>query len=566
MAGSKMKLDVVIFTQTDDNRNPTGNSLEINDIVNANHYFRSTTKSLIVFSEDYIERVKAYKNEIDFLGQQNDAVGLTKIFRSKRGKVPLVIGKYAYTQRLIGSVYGYLNKKTVFRNKSLLAVKNDVFQELWQTVLTNSSNIPLPQKSTQEEKVRDSTGDDLSKLLPPMAENPNIEKAYIGSSPDAQFIRQLILRASQNRRPVLILGDSGTGKDVIARQIHLHSEQRDNPFVSINCGAIPSELFESELFGHVKGAFSGAVKDKEGLWETANDGTLFLDEIGDLSLHHQVKILRAIQEGSGRKVGSVHNYPLDARIIAATNKHLYKMVTQGQFREDLYYRLRLGMLIYTSPLRDRKEDIPLMASTFWNRIDPENKHSPRLSKEILYRLMDFQWTGNVRELKSVLNSLHSFFYEVDELSINHLEAILAYEGQDIVAASNPLQLPPKTEILTNKIKTMRQLIRLDEFIEATINDIHPFISSYTESSDPLIIHSQLKNRINELDALCSHPLQFGSSKVFDEVNLLRSKLLYFYDILNQNFESACIFWREEVNIFLKDTRSNILKDLDEMVQ
>jgi len=575
-----MKIDAVVFTQSDNNNNPSGMSLEIEEIKQNTHNYETKTKSLIVFSERYTEKLKVYENEIDFLGQQNDAVGLTKMFESTKDKIPLAVGKYSHIRRFIGSVYAYLNKDEVIRNRSLLALGDEVFKELWQTTSGNTSDaifnlfIPGKIKSSVKtsEKQLEPDEDDLCQMLPPMAVSPDIEDAYIGESRDTKFIRQLIIRASQNQRPVLVLGDSGTGKDVIARQIHHHSDRSAKPFISINCGAIPSELFESELFGHTKGAFSGATYDKTGLWEAADGGTLFLDEIGDLSLHHQVKILRALQDGSGRRVGSVKNNKLNARVIAATNRHLYKMVTQGQFREDLYYRLRLGMLIYTSPLRDRREDIPLMTLSFWEKINPENDHRPQLSKEILSRLMDYQWPGNVREIKSILNSLYSFFYEEDLLTVKHLEAILAYEGQDTIKPSEASDVPTKTKMLSNKIKTMRQLIRVDELIEAIINDMTRFTSSHNinlnhniDSDSLLFFQSNLKNRIDELDALCLYPLRFGSSVMFDEINLLRSRLLYFYGILGHDFQKACNFWQEDTKVVLKNTKNKISQIIGDLM-
>ena len=226
----------------------------------------------------------------------------------------------------------------------------------------------------------------------------------------------MILRAKASDLPVLILGETGTGKSVIARAIHDLGPKPEERFVEVNCGAIPSELLESELFGHVRGAFTGAATTKIGLWEFAGTGTLFLDEIGDLSPNHQVKILRALQEQRIRRLGGTDENPVHARIIAATNSNLYAMVQTGQFRQDLYYRL-LQIVIYAPPLRSDSRNIALLAQAHWKELRGDQA---RLNADVVKELCAMRWPGNVRELHSFLEALNSL-HGTEELRVDDIQ-------------------------------------------------------------------------------------------------------------------------------------------------
>jgi transcriptional regulator with GAF, ATPase, and Fis domain len=212
---------------------------------------------------------------------------------------------------------------------------------------------------------------------------------------------RLIDTLQQSEATVLITGDSGTGKEVMARIIHAHSPRRSGPFVAVNAAALPGDLLESELFGHVRGAFTGAVKDRAGRFETANDGTLFLDEVGDVPLHLQVKLLRVLQEHTYERVGDSTSRRTNARIVAATNKNLKKAVAEGQFREDLYYRLRV-FPIEVPRLRDRREDIEPIAKLLLGRAGARTGRALRLSPEAVRLILSYPWPGNVRELENAL--------------------------------------------------------------------------------------------------------------------------------------------------------------------
>lgn len=224
----------------------------------------------------------------------------------------------------------------------------------------------------------------------------------VGNSEAMHKIFELIRKVSDSPTNVLVTGESGTGKEMVAKAIHYNSPLKDRPFVSVNCGAIPENLVESELFGHKKGSFTGAISDKDGLFEVADGGTLFLDEIGELPLSSQVRILRAIQEKTVRRVGGTEDIKVEVRIIAATNRDLEQMVQQGTFRQDLYYRLNV-INIRTPPLRERRDDIPLLAGHFLQKYSERfSKQIQTISKEAMDLLKKYDFPGNVRELENII--------------------------------------------------------------------------------------------------------------------------------------------------------------------
>src|SRR5690554_6064097 len=234
-----------------------------------------------------------------------------------------------------------------------------------------------------------------------------VSKNYemIGESQPIIHIREIIEKVAPTDARVLITGANGTGKELVAHWLHEKSERNKAPMIEVNCAAIPAELIESELFGHVKGAFTSAVKNREGKFESANGGTLFLDEIGDMSLSAQSKVLRALQENQIQRVGSDKNIKVDVRVLAATNKDLKKEIEEGRFREDLYHRLAV-ILIEVPALNDRREDIPLLITHFVKQIsDQQGMTKKKFSKEAIEKLKKYDWTGNIRELRNVVERL-----------------------------------------------------------------------------------------------------------------------------------------------------------------
>tara|TARA_B110001469_G_C9608385_1_gene302569 strand:+ start:203 stop:1366 length:1164 start_codon:yes stop_codon:yes gene_type:complete len=227
----------------------------------------------------------------------------------------------------------------------------------------------------------------------------------IGDSPAIENIKSIIDKVAPTEARVLITGPNGTGKELVAHWLHQKSNRADGPMIEVNCAAIPGELIESELFGHIKGAFTSAHKDRAGKFEAANRGTIFLDEIGDMSLSAQAKVLRALQESRIQRVGSDKDIKVNVRVIAATNKNLKKEILEGRFREDLYHRLAV-ILIKVPCLNDRRSDIPLLLDHFTDKIATEQGNSKKsFSKEALKLLESYDWTGNIRELRNVVERL-----------------------------------------------------------------------------------------------------------------------------------------------------------------
>jgi DNA-binding NtrC family response regulator len=223
----------------------------------------------------------------------------------------------------------------------------------------------------------------------------------IGRAPEMDKLYRIIAKAAHSVHPVLILGESGTGKEMVARAIHFSGPFRDKPFIPVDCGSLVPTLIESELFGYVKGAFTGAMQAKEGLLAIAEGGTIFLDEIGELPVDLQAKMLRALQEKEIRPVGSTRRVPINVRILAATNKDLEHAVSQGSFRRDLYFRLNV-LSLRIPPLRDRRQDIPLLAASFLERLSQASGRQYELSDDAMKALLGYDWPGNVRELENCL--------------------------------------------------------------------------------------------------------------------------------------------------------------------
>jgi DNA-binding NtrC family response regulator len=243
---------------------------------------------------------------------------------------------------------------------------------------------------------------------------PYEQGGLLGRAPVMIELYKEIARVAPTRSTVLVVGESGTGKELVARSIHQHSSRSTGPFVAINCGALTESLLEAELFGHMKGAFTGAINDRKGLWEEAEGGTLFLDEVGETSPAMQVKLLRALQEGEIRRVGAPRATRVDARVVAATNRNLEHEVKAGSFREDLFYRLSV-VTLKVPKLSERRTDIPLLAERFLRvALDRDGRSQVRLSDETIRTLVAYEWPGNVRELESAIEYavLHARGHEV----------------------------------------------------------------------------------------------------------------------------------------------------------
>lgn len=274
----------------------------------------------------------------------------------------------------------------------------------------------------------------------------------IGQSEAMQKVFDIVRKVADTRSNVLICGESGTGKELIARAIHYHSSRSQFPFVTVNCSALPETLLESELFGHMKGSFTGAIANKAGLFEVANGGTVFLDEIGETTQATQVKLLRVIQEREFRRVGGNQDVKVDVRIIAATNRDLEKAVAEGAFREDLYYRLDV-IPIRLPPLRERTGDIPLLAQHFLTEMSRESgRTTPSLTPEAMRLLQSHEWRGNVRELENLIERVVAF-YSGTPISE---EDIRSWTHRPSAPQPYATDLPPEGLDLENFINTIEK--------------------------------------------------------------------------------------------------------------
>ena len=284
-------------------------------------------------------------------------------------------------------------------------------------------------------KTRQATQRDSKPLLVSRRHN-ELFRSLIGDSPSIHHVHELILRVAPSESTVMILGESGTGKEVVARNVHYHSSRSQGPFVPVNCGAIPENLLESELFGHEKGAFTGAISTRRGRFELARGGTLFLDEIGDMPLSMQVKLLRVLQERSFERVGSDRSIETDVRVITATHRNLEELIERGDFREDLYYRLNV-FPIEMPTLRERIEDLPLLVNELLQRITKQQGNQVSLAPAALHCLAHYPWPGNVRELANLMERL-AILKPEGRVELDDLPAKFRayYPEQELVIASS----------------------------------------------------------------------------------------------------------------------------------
>ena len=319
----------------------------------------------------------------------------------------------------------------------------------------------------------------------------------VGESPVMLQLRQLIQTAGPTNSRVLIGGENGTGKELVARAIHQHSARVDKPFVAVNCAAIPETLIESELFGHEKGSFSGATSMKRGQFEQADGGTLFLDEIGDMSLSTQAKVLRALQEQQFTRVGGTKLIKVDVRVIAASNKDLLKEIEKGGFREDLFYRLNVVPIV-VPPLRDRREDVPLLVKHFMNvHTEEQGLKIKQISPEAMSIFAQYEWPGNIRELKNLIERL---MIMVPGSVIESTHASLALQVRpNLAAAQQSATVQSGHTLLTRAYDSLRDARNAfeKEYISRKLREHHWNISRTAE--DLQIERSHLHRKIKLLD-------------------------------------------------------------------
>ncbi len=316
----------------------------------------------------------------------------------------------------------------------------------------------------------------------------------VGQSSVMQRLRELIETAGPTNSRVLIGGENGTGKELVARAIHLHSPRADHPFVAVNCAAIPETLIESELFGHEKGSFTGAISMKRGQFEQANGGTLFLDEIGDMSLSTQAKVLRALQEQQFTRVGGTKLMKVDVRVLAASNKDLEKEIGKGQFREDLYYRLNVVPIV-VPPLRERREDIPALVQHFMRlHAEEQGLRMKDVSPEAMGVFQQYDWPGNIRELRNLIERL---MIMVPGFTIEAAQATLSLQGRTTGVV--PMNTASATPLLSKSYDSLRDARNAfeKEYISRKLREHHWNISRTAD--DLKIERSHLHRKIKLLD-------------------------------------------------------------------
>ena len=473
-------------------------------------------------------------------GVKHPSVQLSRMLLDQ-DKVPLLETSYGTKGRLLAGVKSFLNvaKERGEDKPYVLGVDESVFAALWQQAappfLDNKTRHWFAKKPAKQTDPDEELMETMS-LLPVPNE---LERTYVGNSRAAALIRQLILHAARIEGPILVLGDSGTGKEVIAQQIHAQSDRKGR-FIAVNCGAIAGDIFESELFGHRKGSFTNAMNDRTGRWKAADNGTLFLDEIGDLTLAHQVKILRALDNNKVQPVGQNEEVAVNATVIAATNRDLRVMVEDGLFREDLYFRLR-GFLIRARPLREHSEDIRPLARHRWHKITDLPASS--LPDDIVDLLERYQWPGNVRELKMVLTNLHGLFRDVNNLSSKHLKAVFQLQGQRF----------PEMDIVTDelgaspdKLACLKHMNHIAEALRAIRYHIEPLTAK--PNPDRIMaaaVAVQIGYREKELHMLLLESDLLCRPDVQKAVQHLSEVLHTFHTHLRRSDTDAALsYWRE----------------------
>ena len=342
--------------------------------------------------------------------------------------------------------------------------------------------------------------------------------SFIGKSPAAQAVRAMIARVAHSQATVLITGESGTGKELVARALHEQSDRRGGNFVPINCGAIPKDLIESELFGHRKGAFTGAMADRVGRFELAHGGTLFLDEIGDLPLDMQVKLLRVLQERQVDPVGSAKPVPVDVRVVAATHRDLEVEISAGRFREDLYYRLNV-LPLHTCALRDRPEDLPELLGFFARKFAPKGQSSISFTEDFLQAMQAYAWPGNVRELSNLVDRFSTLFTG-EHLALGTVPATLLPKGLASLQAERCAN--PNTRLLPVEAAPIQAEVTSDSSAEG-VTDVESIILMAQGSALPVLPPEglSLKERLADIERdLISQALQRTEGNVSQTARLL----------------------------------------------
>jgi DNA-binding NtrC family response regulator len=480
-----MKIRVLKFTLSE---NVISTSRQVLDFTSAYAFeqFRKTSQPVIltVLAEDVVH-LSGLNLHISFIGKKNQHKGLSHYFLSfKNQTVPLLQCNYTAPGKLVDGVRKYLTNAETGRapEVAMVSILSNVFGTLWALAAGPFSDAAYisdsPCKIINEQNcapVNDSSYL-LRRLSACVYEPPSLQLKYIGEAESVQLVRKQIVVAARIDIPAMILGDTGTGKEIVAREIHNLSKRSRYPFKAVNCGAISKELLEVELFGCEKDVTGPGYPARTGVWEAAGRGTLFLDEIGDLSLDHQVKILRALQENKIRRVGSTNEIPVYARIVAASNKNLFMMAQSNLFRFDLYYRLN-GIPIKTPRLRDHPEDIGVLAHKLWKDITLND--NAYMSRDIVDFLEKYPWPGNVRELKMVLSGLFALYQDAqpalrDMQDAFIMQGLCLHEHTEGAMTGDPIR--------NHRARCLQHLKKTYEVLHGLLHEINAVGKKITEDN------------------------------------------------------------------------------------
>jgi len=371
----------------------------------------SNPSTILIIEEDSQKR-QIYKSVLEFVeqdGRITDCRHWKETLTQSNTISAIILGDCGTDEVLLKVFNGVKEINSALPIIRLVDKVNKISKNQSEIEASIQSNafmtLDLPLKYTQlTEVLHQATVFSASKEKSSETRSAELFRSLVGNSRSIRGVREMMGQVADSEATVLILGESGTGKEVVARNLHYNSARRNKPFVPVNCGAIPADLLESELFGHEKGAFTGAISARQGRFELAEGGTLFLDEIGDMSLHMQVKMLRVLQERTYERVGSNKSMKADVRIVAATHRNLEELIKEGKFREDLFYRLNV-FPIEMPPLCERLDDIPLLINELIARMEAEKRGSVRITPAAVMALCQYRWPGNVRELANLIERL-----------------------------------------------------------------------------------------------------------------------------------------------------------------
>jgi DNA-binding NtrC family response regulator len=451
------------------------------------------------------------------------------------------------------------------RNVYVIGVSETLWAELWKRAAQRAQDRAADGNGARAEAGAafedPSSPEYLLKILPPREVPEDFGETFVGDSPAVRLVRQLILlAAAAPDTQVLIQGETGTGKEVVARAIHRHGPHADKPFVAVNCAAIVETLFEAELFGIEPGVATN-VTGRIGKFEQAGDGTLFLDEIGELPLGEQAKILRALEEKKIRRVGGVKEIPVNARVIAATNRDLAAMVHAGEFRIDLYYRLSKGIPISTLALRDQPDQIPHLAESLWKK-HFAGERGRRLPPPLLDRLRSYSWPGNVRQLMAVLGRLRDMFPE-QELTLRHLEAAMA-SSRELAPPQKPAPIPGDALAL-HRGECLQHLKKVDEVLRAIKVALRPLLKDgRTDRRTARSVLESVRLRLGELDVLCLRPAFFGGPAVSRAVYEFKGKVMGLERSLAAGAREAIDYWEQEAADKFKSAQAAVLGEVEHL--